>query len=173
MKKLTMAVGTGIFVVSGLGIPLSAQAKPQEAEPLFKVGQSLSRKAPTSRKMGIYSDCIQTHANINGADFKQVNKFCSCVADQTLQGEDGSLSTCATGGDGGSTLGVIGEIAPSVIMGVVEGLANRPTSSKSGGLLEKGGGGLLEKGGGLIDGLGGLLGGGGGFNLKDLLKNRF
>jgi hypothetical protein len=110
---------------------------------------------------------VDAHANVNGADFKQVNKFCSCVADQSIQGSTGTLSECATASGGGGTMGVIGEVAPSIITGVMEGLSNR-SSRNSGGIL--GGGGL---GGGLLGGLGDLLGGGGGgFSIKDLLKNR-
>jgi hypothetical protein len=169
MKKLTMAVGAGVFAVASLGLPLRAQVMPQD-EPLFKSNSTApSRAGQTPRKMAIYRDCLETHANVDGAEFKKVNKFCSCVADQSLEGNDGTFSTCAKG-DGGGTLGMIGEMAPTVLMGVLDELAKNPPS-RSGGS-----GGLLERGGGLLNGLGGLLGGGGGFslkdlNIKDLLKN--
>lgn len=169
MKKLTMAVGAGIFAVASLGLPLRAQVMPQD-EPLFKSNSTApSRAGQTPRKMAIYRDCLETHANVDGAEFKKVNKFCSCVADQSLEGNDGTFSTCAKG-DGGGTLGMIGEMAPTVLMGVLDELAKNPPSRSGGG------GGLLQRGGGLLNGLGGLLGGGGGFslkdlNIKDLLKN--
>jgi hypothetical protein len=195
MKTLTPAFGLGLLLVSSLVAPLGAQAKPlfssspQQPETLPNSSTSLpdtSVPLPDSsislpKKMAAYKDCINANANVNGADFKQVNKFCSCVADQSIQGSSGSLSECATanGGGGGGAMGVIGEVAPSVISGVMEGLANRSSSrSNGGGLLGGGGGGGILSGlGDLLGGGGGLLGGGassgGGFNIRDLLKNRF
>jgi hypothetical protein len=173
MKKLTTLLGTSLFAVSGLIVPMTAMAYPQSAEP--KAEESLPN-VPTStvqpsQKMALYSDCLHAHADVSGADFKQVNKFCACVADQTIQG-DSALSSCAadsgSGGSGG-TFGMIGEMAPSIITGVVQGI-----SSNSG----KSGGGLLGgKSGGILDGLGGLLGGGllgggSGGGIGDILKGR-
>jgi hypothetical protein len=186
MKTLTPAFGLGLLLVSSLVAPLGAQAKPlfssspQQPETLPNSSTSLpDNSVSLPKKMAAYKDCINANANVNGADFKQVNKFCSCVADQSIQGSSGSLSECATanGGGGGGAMGVIGEVAPSVISGVMEGLANRSSSrSNSGGLLG-GGGGILSGLGDLLGGGGGLLGGGGssggGFNIRDLLKNRF
>jgi hypothetical protein len=179
MKKLTTLLGTSLFAVSGLVVPMTAMAYPQSAEP--KAEESLPNSISTpistvspSQKMALYSDCLRAHEGMSGADFKQVNKFCSCVADQTIQG-DSTLSSCSTGGEGGGsgggggTFGMIGEMAPSIITGVVQGI-----TSKSG--KSRGGGGLL--GGGLLDGLGGLLGGGGGLlgggggGIGDILKGR-
>jgi hypothetical protein len=167
MKTLTPVLGIGLFLVSGIVMPLNALAKPLfDSSPTPE--QSLpDTSSPSPRRMAVYRDCVDAHANVNGADFKQVNKFCSCVADQSIQGSTGTLSECATASGGGGTMGVIGEVAPSIITGVMEGLSNR-SSRNSGGIL--GGGGL---GGGLLGGLGDLLGGGGGgFSIKDLLKNR-
>lgn len=169
MKKLTTLLGTSIFALSGLIVPMTAMAYPQSAEP--KAGESLPDSTSTvqpSQKMALYSDCLRVHADVSGADFKQINKFCSCVADQTIQG-DSTLSSCATGGgEGGSggTFGMIGEMAPSIITGVVQGITSN--SGKSGGGL------LGGKSGGLLDGLGGLLGGGllGGGGIGDILKGR-
>ncbi|WP_404788141.1 hypothetical protein [Altericista sp. CCNU0014] len=166
MKTLTPVLGLGLFLVSGLVMPLSAQSKP-----LFESSPTPERSLPNTstpspRRMAVYRDCLDAHANANDADFKQVNKFCACVADQSIQGSTGTLSDCATASKGNDTMGVIGEVAPSVITGVMEGLSSR--SSRNSGIL--GGGGLL--GGGLLGGLGDLLGGGGGFSIRDLLKNR-
>jgi hypothetical protein len=187
MKTLTSAFGLGLFLVSGLIAPIGAQAKPlfssspqQETQPnastsLPDIGAPLPDSSVSlPRKMAAYKDCVNLHANVNGADFKDVNKFCSCVADQSIQGSSGNLSDCATassgdGKSGGGAMGIIGEVAPSVISGVMDGLANR-SSSKGGGLFGGGGGGML---GGLGDLLGGGNSGGGGFNIRDLLKNRF
>jgi hypothetical protein len=183
MKTLTPVFGLSLVLVSGLLAPFSAQAKPlfssspqpeksstSPSEPLLS-----DTSASLPQKMAAYKDCVNLHANVNGADFKEVNKFCSCVADQSIQGSTGNLSDCATAkSDGGGAMGVIGEVAPSVISGVIDGLSSR--SSRGGGLFGGGGGGILG-------GLGDLLGGGsrssdnndngGGFNLGDLLKNRF
>jgi hypothetical protein len=173
MTKLATLLGTSLFAASGLIIPMAAMARPQTSE--LDPERSLSSSAMPSQKMAIYRDCIRSHDNVNGADFKDVNKFCSCVADQSIQG-DTTFSNCASGGSsggGGGTFGMISEVAPSVIMGVVQGLASN--SGKSGG--------LLSKNGGLLDGLGGLLGGGllggssnsgsnGGGGIKDILKGR-
>jgi hypothetical protein len=164
MKKLTTLLGTSLFAVSGLIVPMTAMAYPLSPE---SNNQPLSNSTVRpAQKMALYSDCLRAHENINGADFKQVNKFCACVADQSIQGDTG-FASCATGeGGGGGTFGMIGEMAPSVIMGVVQGI-----SSNSG----KSGGGLLGKSGGLLDSLGGLLGGGllgGGGGIGDLLKGR-
>jgi hypothetical protein len=176
MKKLTTLLGTSIFAVSGLVAPMTAMAYPQSDE--SKVEDSFpTNSAPTStvqpsRKMALYSDCLHAHEGVNGADFKQVNKFCSCVADQTVQ-SDSTYSSCAadsgSGGSGG-TFGMIGEMAPSIITGVVQGISSNSGKSK--------GGGLLGKSGGLLDGLGGLLGGGllgggsSGGGIGDILKGR-
>jgi hypothetical protein len=187
MKTLTPVFGLSLVLVSGLLAPFSAQAKP-----LFSSSPQPEKSSPSQpeplvsdtsaslpQKMAAYKDCVNLHSNVNGADFKDVNKFCSCVADQSIQGSTGNLSDCATassgGGGGGGAMGVIGEVAPSVISGVMQGLSNR--SSRGGGLFGGGGG------GGILGGLGDLLGGGsrssdnndnsGGFNLGDLLKNRF
>jgi hypothetical protein len=172
MKKLATLLGTSLFAVSGLVVPMTAMAYPQSAEP--KAEESLPNSTSTStsistvspsQKMALYSDCLRAHEGMNGADFKQVNKFCSCVADQTIQG-DSALSSCATGGESGGsggTFGMIGEMAPSIITGVVQGITSR--SGKSGG------GGLLDGLGGLLGGGGGLLGGGGG-GIGDILKGR-
>ena len=197
MKTLTPAFGLGLFLVSSLIAPLGAQAKPlfssspQQQETLPNSSPSLPDNSPVfsdtsasmPKKMAAYRDCINANANINGADFKQVNKFCSCVADQSIQGSTGSLSDCATasGGDGGGggAMSVIGEVAPSVISGVISGLGSRRNNG-GGGLFGGGGGGIL----GGLGGLGDLLGGGGGnnnnsdssgggFSIRDLLKNRF
>jgi hypothetical protein len=166
MKKLTTLLGTSLFAVSGLVAPLPESNVEQESS---SQSSSTSTVRP-SQKMALYSDCLRAHENVNGADFKQINKFCSCVADQSIQGDTG-FASCATGegGGGGGTFGMIGEMAPSVIMGVVQGI-----SSNSG---KSGGGGLLGKSGGLLDSLGGLLGGGGGGllgggGIGDLLKGR-
>ncbi len=185
MKKITPFLSLSFFVASAVAVPLAAQAKPLfGSSPNPKTEQILPGGFPdavttgsASGRMMAYKDCVNVHSGVNGADFNQVNKFCACVADQSIQGGSGSLSECATasgssgGGEGkssggGGMMSVIGEVAPSVITGVMEGFSNR---SKSGG------GGLLGGGGGLFGGLGGLLGGGGdggGFNIKDLLKNR-
>ncbi len=162
MKTLTPVLGIGLFLVSGIITPLSVQAKPLfESSPTPE--QSFPESSsPSPKRMAAYRDCVDAHANMNGADFKQVNKFCSCVADQSIQGSTGTLSECAAASGGGGTMGVIGEVAPSIITGVMESLSNR-SSRNSGGIL----------GGGLLGGLGDLLGGGGGgFSIKDLLKNR-
>jgi hypothetical protein len=176
MKKLTTLLGTSIFAVSGLIVPMTAMAYPQSGE--SKVEDSFpTSSAPTSttvqpsRKMALYSDCLHAHEGVNSADFKQVNKFCSCVADQTIQ-SDSTYSSCAaesgSGGSGG-TFGMIGEMAPSIITGVVQGIASNSGKSSRGG-------GLLRRSGGLLDGLGGLLGGGllggGGGGIGDILKGR-
>jgi hypothetical protein len=173
MKKLATLLGTSLFAVSGLVVPMTAMAYPQSAEPKAEESLPTSTSNSTSistvsssQKMALYSDCLRAHEGMSGADFKQVNKFCSCVADQTIQG-DSALSTCATGGEsggsggGGGTFGMIGEMAPSIITGVVQGITSR--SGKSGG------GGLLDGLGGLLGGGGGLLGGGG---IGDILKGR-
>jgi hypothetical protein len=174
MKKLTTLLGTSIFAVSGLIVPMTAMAYPQSAE--SKVEDSFPSSAPTSsvqpsRKMALYSDCLRAHEGMNGAEFKQVNKFCSCVADQTIQ-SDSTFSSCAAeGGSGGSggTFGMIGEMAPSIITGVVQGISSNSGKSSRGG-------GLLRRSGSLLDGLGGLLGGGllggGGGGIGDILKGR-
>ena len=173
MKKLTTLLGTSIFAVSGLIVPMTAMAYPQSAD--SKAEESLSNSTSNSRvqpsqKMALYSDCLHAHEGMSGADFKQVNKFCSCVADQSIQG-DSTFSSCATGGgSGGSggTFGMIGEMAPSIITGVVQGIASNSGKSR--------GGGLLGKSGGLLDGLSGILGGGllggGGGGIGDILKGR-
>ncbi|MGB8699403.1 MAG: hypothetical protein WCD18_08315 [Thermosynechococcaceae cyanobacterium] len=174
MKKFATVFGTSLFVVSGTLLPLQAMAYPKTAEPSGTSAPVFSgRSATMAERMAIYEDCVRSNANIRDADFKTVNKFCSCVSDQTIQGNNGGLSNCASGGDSGSTLGIIGEVAPSVIMGVVQGLATRQSTTSdgsSGGILDKLGG--LLGGGGLLGDGGGLLGGSGGFNIKDLLKNR-
>lgn len=174
MKKITPFLSLSFFLASGVVVPFAAQARP-----LFESSPKTEQSLPVSSDVGVtavpgkmaaYEDCVKVHANVNGADFNQVNKFCSCVADQSIQGSSGNLSDCATAsgggegkGDGGGMMSILGEVAPSVITGVMEGLSNRSS---------KGGGGLLG-GGGLFGGLGDLLGGGGGgFNIKDLLKNR-
>ena len=173
MKKLATVFGIGTFVMSGMIAPLSALGQTPKVEPELKAGQALPETPiQLSKKMAIYSECVDAHSKLNGADFKQVNKFCSCVVDQSVQGDNSGFGTCASGSSGGGAMSIIGEVAPSVITGVMEGINNR-SSRGSGGL-----GGLLGggSGGGLIDGLGGLLGGsgsGGGFNIKDILKNRF
>lgn len=175
MKKLTTLLGTSIFAVSGLIVPMTAMAYPQsdgsKVEDSFPTGSAPTSTVQPSRKMALYSDCLRAHEGVNGADFKQVNKFCSCVADQTIQ-SDSTYSSCAaesgSGGSGG-TFGMIGEMAPSIITGVVQGIAsNSGKSSRGGGLLRKGGG-LLDSLGGLFGG--GLLGGGGG-GIGDILKGR-
>jgi hypothetical protein len=204
MKTLTPVLGLSLLLVSSLVAPLGAQAKPlfssspQQQETLPNSSTSLPDNSPVlsdtsasmPKKMAAYRDCINANANINGADFKQVNKFCSCVADQTIQGSTGSLSDCATassGGGGGGAMSVIGEVAPSVISGVISGIGNRRNNG-GGGLLGGGGGGGILGGLGDLLGGGGLLGGGsnndnndnnnsdssgGGFSIRDLLKNRF
>jgi hypothetical protein len=183
MKKITPFLSLSFFLASAVAVPFAAQAKPLfESSP--KVEQSLpnsSLDAATSvgsasapGRMAAYKDCVNVHSGVNGADFNQVNKFCACVADQSIQGGSGNLSDCATASSatgegkegGGGMMSVIGDVAPSVITGVMEGFSNRS---------KNGGGGLLGgSGGGLFGGLGGLLGGGsgGGFNIQDLLKNR-
>jgi hypothetical protein len=185
MKTLTSVFGLSLVLVSGLLAPFGAQAKPlfssspqpeksstSQPEPLIS-----DTSASLPQKMAAYKDCVSLHSNVNGADFKEVNKFCTCVADQSIQGSTGNLSDCATAKSdgGGGAMGVIGEVAPSVISGVMQGLSSR--SSRGGGLFGGGGGGIL---GGLGDLLGGggssssdNNGNGGGFNLGDLLKNRF
>jgi hypothetical protein len=172
MKKIATVFGTLVFVATGTMAPTMAQIRPQVSDTELKSDQPLTNNSGQySRKMAIYSDCIQTHSNVSGADFKQMNKFCSCVADQSIQGTEGTFSSCAEGSGGGSTMGMLGEVAPAVITGVIEGISNRNSSKE---------GGLLGKGGGLLNGLGGLLGGGllgggdsdGGFNIKDILKGR-
>jgi hypothetical protein len=166
MKTLTPVLGIGLFLVSGIAMPLSALGKPLfESSPIPE--QSLPETSPASsspKRMAAYRDCLDAHANVNGADFKEVNKFCSCVADQSIQGSNstGTLSECASASGGGGTMGVIGEVAPSIITGVMEGLSNRSSRNS---------GGILGGGGGLLGGLGDLLGGGG-FSIRDLLKNR-
>lgn len=178
MKNITPFLSLSFFIASSVVIPFTAQAKPLFESSSPKTEQSFPESssglgAAAPGRMAAYKDCVNVHSGVNGADFNQVNKFCACVADQTIQGSS-SLSDCATASSIGSTEGksggggmmsVIGEVAPSVITGVMEGFSNR---SKSGG------GGLLGgSGGGLFGGLGGLLGGGGGgFNIQDLLKNR-
>lgn len=184
MKKITPFLSLSFFVASAIAVPFAAQAKPLFESSSPKTEQILPSGFPDAATTGAapgrmmaYKDCVNVHSGVNGADFNQVNKFCACVADQSIQGGTGSLSECATAsgssgtgegksGGGGGMMSVIGEVAPSVITGVMEGFSNR---SKSGG------GGLLGgSGGGLFGGLGGLLGGGGGggFNIQDLLKNR-
>jgi hypothetical protein len=179
MKKITPFLSLSFFLASAVAVPFAAQAKPlfessPKAEQSFPESSSeLGAAAPG--RMAAYKDCVNVHSNVNGADFSQVNKFCACVADQSIQGGSGNLSDCAMassstgeGKTGGGMMSVIGDVAPSVITGVMEGFSNR---SKSGGGGLFGGG----SGGGLFGGLGGLLGGGdggGGFNIKDLLKNR-
>jgi hypothetical protein len=194
MKTLSPVLGLGLFCVSAIIAPLSAQAKPlfesspQVAPQSVQPGQStqpeqqslpITSSQSMPEKMAIYRDCIDAHAKLNGTDFKQVNKFCSCVADQTIQGgtsqgSTGALGDCATASSGGGgTMGIIGEVAPSVISGVMEGLSNRSSNSNGGGGLL--GGGLLGRGGGLLGGLGDLLGGGnsgGGFNIQNILRGR-
>jgi hypothetical protein len=176
MKTLTPVLGLGFFLVSSIAVPFGAQAKPLfsssgQTEPSESLTdkQSLSDTSTSMpKKMAAYRDCVNANANVSGADFKQVNKFCACVADQSIQGSSsGNLTECATtasGGDGGGAMGIIGEVAPSVITGVMEGLSNR-SSKNDGGFFGGGGGGLLG-------GLGDLLGSGGGFSISDLLKNR-
>ncbi len=198
MKTLTPVFGLSLLLVSSLIAPLGAQAKPlfssspQQQETLPNSSTSLPDNSPilsdTSasmpKKMAAYRDCINANANVNGADFKQVNKFCSCVADQSIQGSTGSLSDCATAssGGGGGAMSVIGEVAPSVISGVISGIGSRRNNG-GGGLFGGGGGGILGGLGDLLGGGGGLLGGGGnnndnndsgggGFSIRDLLKNR-
>ena len=187
MKNITPFLGLSFFIASSVVVPLTAQAKPLfDSSP--KTEQSFPESSPglgaaAPGRMAAYKDCVNVHANVNGADFNQVNKFCACVADQSIQGGSSNLSDCATassssGGStegksgGGGMMSVIGEVAPSVITGVMEGFSNRSSSKSSGGGLFGGG----SSGGGLFGGLGGLLGGGGssggGFNIKDLLKNR-
>ncbi|HEY9826401.1 MAG TPA: hypothetical protein V6D19_13215 [Stenomitos sp.] len=165
MKKLTPVLGIGFIYASSMVMPFSALAMPrlQDGPDL---SETPSRSAPQfSRKMAAYRDCVQAHADLKDIDFKKVSKFCSCVSDQSLQADSSGFSNCATGGDGGNTLGMIGEIAPSVLMGVVQELTTRSSNSSSSSRDN----GLLGKGGGLLDGLGGVLGSnGGGFNLKDL-----
>jgi hypothetical protein len=184
MKKITSFLSLSFFVASAVAVPLAAQAKPlfgasPKTEQILPSGfPDAATTGSASGRMMAYKDCVNVHSGVNGADFNQVNKFCACVADQSIQGGSGSLSECATAsgssgtgevkssGGGGGMMSVIGEVAPSVITGVMEGFSNR-SSSRSGG------GGLLGGGGGLFGSLGGLLGGGGGgFNIKDLLKNR-
>lgn len=205
MKTLTPVFGLSLLLVSSLIAPLGAQAKPlfssspQQQETLPNSSTSLPDNSPilsdTSasmpKKMAAYRDCINANANVNGADFKQVNKFCSCVADQSIQGSTGSLSDCATAssGGGGGAMSVIGEVAPSVISGVISGIGSRRNNGGGGlgGLFGGGGGGggILGGLGDLLGGGGGLLGGGGnndnnnnndsgggGFSIRDLLKNR-
>jgi hypothetical protein len=179
MKNLTTLLGISTIVISGTIAPLNALAQTPKVEPDSKVEQPLlGNPVPLSQKMAIYNECIDAHSKMNGADFKQVNKFCSCVVDQSVQGDNVSgFGTCASASSGGGAMGIIGEVAPSVITGVMEGINSRSSKGGSGllgGLL----GGRGDKGGSLIDGLGGLgglLGGGdsGGFNIKDILKNRF
>ncbi len=175
MKKLATVFGISTFAMSGMIAPLSALGQTPKVEPNLNPEQALpATPIQLSKKMAIYSECVDSHSKLNGADFKQVNKFCSCVVDQSVQGDNSGFGTCASGSSGGGAMSIIGEVAPSVITGVMEGINSR--SSKGGGL--SGLGGLLGggSGGGLIDGLGGLLGGsgsGGGFNIKDILKNRF
>jgi hypothetical protein len=177
MKKLATVFGISTFVMSGMIAPLSAlgqtpKVEPAQVEPELKAEPPLPKNPiQLSKKMAIYSECVDAHSKLNGADFKQVNKFCSCVVDQSIQGDNSGFGTCASGSSGGGAMSIIGEVAPSVITGVMEGVNSRSSRSGGGGL-----GGLLGGGGGLIDGLGGLLGGsgsGGGFNIKDILKNRF
>jgi hypothetical protein len=184
MKKIATVFGTLVFVASGTMAPAMAFPKSQtvdsesQQEQLLIPEESVPSSNPSvssSRKMAIYGDCIQAHGNMGGADFKQVNKFCSCVTDQTIQGTEGTFSSCAEGGGKGSMMGVLGEVGPSVITGVMQGMSSR-NSNKNGGFLN-GGGGLLNGLGGLLgggSGGGGLLGGGsdGGFNIKDILKGR-
>jgi hypothetical protein len=189
MKTLTSAFGLGLFLVSGFIAPMGAQAKPLFSSPQQETQPNTSTSLPDigaplpdssvalPRKMAAYKDCVNLHTNVNGADFKDVNKFCSCVADQSIQGSSGNLSDCTTassgsGKSGGGAMGIIGEVAPSVISGVMDGLANR-SSSKGGGLFGGGGGGMLGGLGDLLGGGSGNSGGGGGFNIRDLLKNRF
>jgi hypothetical protein len=175
MKNLTTVFGISTIVISGMIAPLSALAQIPKVEPDVKAEQPLlGNPVPLSQKMAIYNECVDTHSKLNGADFKQVNKFCSCVVDQSVQGDNSEFGTCASGSSGGGAMSIIGEVAPSVITGVMEGMNSRRSSKgKDSGLL----GGLLGggNGGGLMDSLGGLLGGGGsgGFNIKDILKNRF
>jgi hypothetical protein len=173
MKNLTTVFGISTIVISGMIAPLSALAQTPKVEPDLKAEQPLlGNPVPLSQKMAIYNECVDTHSKLNGADFKQVNKFCSCVVDQSVQGDNSGFGTCASGSSGGGAMSIIGEVAPSVITGVMEGMNSRSSKSKGSGL-----GGLLGggSGGGLMDSLGGLLGGGGsgGFNIKDILKNRF
>jgi hypothetical protein len=173
MKNLTTVFGISTIVISGMIAPLSALAQTSKVEPDLKAEQPLlGNPVPLSQKMAIYNECIDTHSKLNGADFKQVNKFCSCVVDQSVQGDNSGFGTCASGSSGGGAMSIIGEVAPSVITGVMEGMNSRSSKGKGSGL-----GGLLGggSGGGLMDSLGGLLGGGGsgGFNIKDILKNRF
>jgi hypothetical protein len=181
MKTLATVFGISTFMMSGMIAPFSALGQTSNVEPAkveseLKAEQALPETPiQLSKKMAIYNECVETHSRLNGADFKQVNKFCSCVVDQSVQGDNSGFGTCASGSSGGGAMSIISEVAPSVITGVMEGINNR--SSRSGGGLS-GLGGLLGggSGGGLIDGLGGLLGGsgsGGGFNIKDILKNRF
>ena len=163
MKKITPFLSLSFFLASAFAVPFAAQAKPlfdssPKTEQSFPESSSgLGAAAPG--RMAAYKDCVNVHANVNGADFNQVNKFCACVADQSIQGSS-NLSECATASSsgtgegksgGGGMMSVIGEVAPSVITGVMEGFSNRSNS---------GGGGLLGGGGGLFGGLGGLLGGG-------------
>jgi hypothetical protein len=161
MKKLTTLFGTSLFAASGIIAPLTATAMPRTFESNSR--STYPSRIQPSQKMAIYSDCLHAHTDISGADFKQVSKFCSCVADQSIQG-DLTLSNCSTGSGAGRTFGMIGEVAPSVISGVVEGIASR--SGKSDG--------TLSKGSDLLNGLSGLLGGGllGGGSIQDLIKGR-
>jgi hypothetical protein len=173
MKNLTTVFGISTIVISGMIAPLSALAQTPKVEPDLKAEQPLlGNPVPLSQKMAIYNECVDTHSKLNGADFKQVNKFCSCVVDQSVQGDNSGFGTCASGSSGGGAMSIIGEVAPSVITGVMEGMNSRSSKGKGSGL-----GGLLGggSGGGLMDSLGGLFGGGGsgGFNIKDILKNRF
>jgi hypothetical protein len=173
MKNLTTVFGISTIVISGMIAPLSALAQTPKVEPDLKAEQPLlGNPIPLSQKMAIYNECVDTHSKLNGADFKQVNKFCSCVVDQSVQGDNSGFGTCSSGSSGGGAMSIIGEVAPSVITGVMEGMNSRSSKGKGSGL-----GGLLGggSGGGLMDSLGGLLGGGGsgGFNIKDILKNRF
>ncbi len=169
MKKLTPLLSLSFFLASAVAVPLAAQARPLfESSPKTETSFPNASSSPSGR-MAAYRDCVNVHANVNGADFNQVNKFCACVADQSIQGGSGNLNDCATAngsgeGKGSGMMSIIGEVAPSVITGVMEGFSNRSKSN---------GGGLLGSGGGLLGGLGDLLGGSrGGFNIKDLLKNR-
>lgn len=145
MKKLVTALGTSLLTTS-LIMPMTVVASPVFPD---LNSERYPASVNPSQKMSIYKDCLHTHDRMNGADFKQITKFCSCVADQSIQG-DSSLSNCATGSESSSTFGMLKDVAPSILIGIVQGIADR--SSKSGG--------LLGKRGDLIDGLGSLLGGG-------------
>lgn len=163
MKNLTPVFGIGLVVLSGLASPVLANpfggasgSTSNDSGSTSTIPNSLPQPS-NSNRMAIYRDCIDAHADLKDADFSKVNKFCSCVADQTLQGDNSGLSNCASnsGGGGGGVLGSIGEMAPTILSGVLDGLG----SSRS-------------RRGGLLDGLGGILGGSilGGGGIRDIFK---